>query len=170
VSLVPHWLVALVALERLLELALSRRNTTRLLASGAHEVGADHYLLIVAVHVGWLAALWAAVPASAPISWPWFAVYLALECGRAWVMITLGRYWTTRIVHVPDAPLIRAGPYRFCRHPNYVIVGGEIAILPLVFGQWQIALIFSILNAAVMAWRIKVENAALAMRPGGGES
>ena len=169
-SLVPHWLVALVALERLLELALSRRNTTRLLASGAHEVGADHYLLIVAVHVGWLAALWAAVPASAPISWPWFVVYLALECGRAWVMITLGRYWTTRIVHVPDAPLIRGGPYRFCRHPNYLIVGGEIAVLPLVFGQWQIALIFSILNAAVLAWRIKVENAALAMRPGGGES
>ena len=169
-SLVPHWLVALVALERLLELALSRRNTIRLLASGAHEVGADHYLLIVAVHVGWLAALWAAVPALAPISWPWFTVYLALECGRAWVMITLGRYWTTRIVHVPDAPLIRAGPYRFCRHPNYVIVGGEIAVLPLVFGQWQIALIFSILNAAVLAWRIKVENAALATRPGGGES
>ena len=169
-SLVPHWLVALVALERLLELALSRRNTTRLLAGGAHEVGAEHYFLIVAVHVGWLAALWAAVPALAPISRPWFAVYLALECGRAWVMITLGRYWTTRIIHVPDAPLIRAGPYRFCRHPNYIIVGGEIAVLPLVFGQWQIALIFSILNAAVLAWRIKVENAALAMRPGGGES
>ena len=85
-------------------------------------------------------------------------------------MITLGRYWTTRIVHVPDAPLIRAGPYRFCRHPNYVIVGGEIAVLPLVFGQWQIALIFSILNAGVLAWRIKIENAALATRPGGGNS
>jgi methyltransferase len=169
VSLVPHWLVALVALERLLELVLSRRNTTRLLANGAHEVGANHYLLIVAVHVGWLAALWATVPASAPISWPWFAFYLVLECGRAWVMVTLGRYWTTRIIHLPDVPLIRSGPYRFLRHPNYVIVCGEIAVLPLVFGQWPIALVFSLLNAAVLAWRIRVENAVLATRPGRGD-
>ena len=169
-SLAPHWLVALVALQRLLELVLSRRNTARLLAAGAQEVGANHYPLIVALHVGWLAALWAAVPASAPISWPWFEVYLALECGRAWAMLTLGRYWTTRIIHLPGAPLVRAGPYRFCRHPNYAIVCGEIAVLPLVFGQWQIALAFSILNAAVLAWRIRVENAALATRPGGGGS
>ena len=166
-SLVPHWLVALVTLERVIELLLSRRNTARLLAAGAHEVGANHYLLIVALHTGWLAALWAAVPASAPISWPWFAVYLALECGRAWAMVTLGRYWTTRIIHLPGAPLVRAGPYRFCRHPNYAIVCGEIAVLPLVFGLWQIAVIFSLLNAAVLAWRIKVENTTLAVRPGG---
>jgi methyltransferase len=168
VSLVPHWLVALVALQRLLELVLSRRNTARLLANGAHEVGAEHYGLLVGVHVAWLAMLWVAVPSSAPISWIWFAVYLALECGRAWVMLTLGRYWTTRIIHVPDAPLIRNGPYRFLRHPNYVVVGSEIAVLPLVFGQWPIALVFSILNAAVLAWRIRVENAALATRTGGG--
>jgi methyltransferase len=168
VSLVPHWLVALVTLERVIELLVSRRNTARLLARGAREVGADHYLLIVAVHAGWIVSLWVTVPASAPISWQWFVVYLALECGRAWVMITLGRYWTTRIIHLPDAPLIHSGPYRFLRHPNYVVVCGEIAVLPLVFGQWQIALIFSILNAAALAWRIKVENAALATRPSGG--
>jgi len=167
VSLVPHWLVALVALQRLFELVLSRRNTARLLANGALEVGAEHYLLIVAVHVAWLAALWVAVPPSTAISWPWLVVYLALECGRAWVMLTLGRYWTTRIIQVPDAPLVRNGPYRFCRHPNYVIVCGEIAVLPLVFGQWPIALVFSLLNAAVLAWRIRVENTALATRPGG---
>jgi methyltransferase len=169
VSLVPHWLVALVALQRLLELALARRNTARLLASGAHEVGAGHYLLIVALHVAWLAALWAAVPASAPVSWPWLAVYLVLECARAWVMITLGRYWTTRIIHLPGAPLVRSGPYRLCRHPNYVIVAGEIAVLPLVFGQWQIALVFSLLNTAVLGWRIRLENAALATRSGGAD-
>lgn len=167
-SLAPHWLVALVALQRLLELVLSRRNTARLLANGAHEVGANHYLLIVALHAGWLAALWAAVPPSAPISWPWLAAYLALECGRAWAMVTLGRYWTTRIIHLPGAPLVHGGPYRFCRHPNYVIVAGEIAVLPLVFGLWEIALVFSVLNAAVLAWRIRVEDAALAARPRGG--
>jgi methyltransferase len=168
VSPIPHWLIAVVALQRLLELALSRRNTARLLASGAHEVGASHYPLIVAVHVGWLAALWMTVPASAPISWPWFAAYLALECCRAWVMLTLGRFWTTRILHVPGAPLVRSGPYRVFRHPNYAVVCGEIAVLPLVFGQWPIALVFSILNAGALAWRIQVENAALAARPSGG--
>src|SRR6185312_15166399 len=119
VSLVPHWLVALVTLERVIELLLSRRNTARLLAGGAQEIGADHYLLIVAVHAGWMLSLWVMVPASSPISWLWFVVYLALECGRAWVMISLGRYWTTRIIHVADAPLVRSGPYRFLRHPNY---------------------------------------------------
>jgi methyltransferase len=167
VSLIPHWLIALVALQRLLELALARRNTARLLASGAYEVGANHYVLIVALHVAWLAALWITVPASASISWPWFAAYLVLEGGRAWVMLTLGRFWTARIIHVPGAPLVRSGPYRFVRHPNYVIVCGEIAVLPLVFGQWPIALVFSFLNAGALAWRIQVENAALAARPSG---
>src|SRR5262249_28875265 len=169
VSLIPHWLVGLVVLERLLELALSRRNTARLLARGAHEVGAGHYPLIVAVHIAWIASLWVTVPPSAAISWPWFGAYLVLECGRAWVMVTLGRFWTTRIIHLADAPLVRSGPYRFLRHPNYAIVCGEIAVLPLVFGRWQIALIFSLLNAAVLAWRIRVENAALATRPGGAD-
>src|SRR5262249_23418403 len=170
VSLLPHWLIALVALQRLVELLISRRNTARLLANGAYEVGANHYAPIVALHAGWLAALWVAVAPSAAISWPWFAVYLALECGRAWAMLTLGRYWTTRIIQVPDAPLVRAGPFRLCRHPNYAIVCGEIAVLPLVFGQWKIALLFSILNAIALAWRIQVENAALAARPRGGAS
>lgn len=167
-SLIPHWLVAVVALQRLLELALARRNTARLLASGAYEVGASHYPLIVALHVVWLAALWVVVPASAPISWPWFAAYLALECGRAWAMLTLGCFWTTRILQVPGAALVRRGPYRFVRHPNYIVVCGEIAVVPLVFGQWPIALVFSLLNAGVLAWRIQVENAALDARASSG--
>lgn len=165
-TLLPHWLIALVALQRLLELVVARRNTARLLASGAYEVGANHYLLIVAVHVAWLAALWVAVPAAAPVSWPWLAIYLALACGRIWVMLTLGRYWTTRIIRLPGAPPVRSGPYRLFRHPNYAIVCGEIAVLPLVFGQWPIALVFSVLNAGVLTWRIHVENAALAAPPG----
>lgn len=164
-SLLPHWLVALVALERLFELALSRRNVKRLLARGGREIGAGHYPAIVAVHVAWLAALWLTVPADAPVAWPWLALYLLLAAGRAWVMATLGPYWTTRIIHLPDVPLVRRGPYRFCRHPNYAVVVGEIAVLPLVFGKWRLALLFSLLNAAVLAWRIRVENAALATRP-----
>jgi methyltransferase len=161
----PHWLVALVALERLAELVISRRNTTRLLKRGACELGAGHYPFIVAVHVSWIAALWLSVPPNAALSWPWLLAYLLLQAGRTWVMLTLGSYWTTRIIHLPDEPLIGAGPYRFCRHPNYVVVTGEIAVLPLVFGLWQQAILFSIANAAVLAWRVSVENNALARRP-----
>jgi methyltransferase len=164
-TLVPHWLVGLVAVQRLLELALSRRNAARLLSRGGYEIGADHYPYIVGVHAAWLATLWITVPADAAASWPWLAAYLALQCGRAWVMLTLGPYWTTRIIHLPAEPLVRSGPYRFCRHPNYVVVAGEIAVLPFVFGQWYTAVVFSILNAAVIVWRLRVENAALAMRP-----
>jgi methyltransferase len=164
-TLLPHWLIGLVALQRLLELALSRRNAARLRSRGGCEIGADHYPYIVGVHAAWLATLWFAVPADADASWTWLAVYLALQVGRAWVMLTLGSYWTTRIIQLPAEPLVRTGPYRFCRHPNYVVVAGEIAVLPLVFGQWYTAAAFSALNALVLAWRIRVEDAALAMRP-----
>jgi methyltransferase len=164
-TLAPHWLVGLVVIQRLLELILSRRNAMRLLSRGGYEIGAGHYPYIVGVHVAWLAALWVSVPADADPAWAWLAVYLALQCGRAWVMLTLGRYWTTRIIHLPAEPLVRAGPYRYCSHPNYLVVAGEIAVLPLVFGQWYTAAVFSALNAVVLAWRVRVENAALAMRP-----
>lgn len=164
-NLVPHWLIALVALQRLGELALSRRHMLRLLARGGREIGAGHYPALVAVHVAWIATLWTAVPADEATSLPWLALYLALQAARIWVMTTLGPYWTTRVIHVPDAPLIRSGPYRFCRHPNYAVVAGEIAVLPMVFGRWPVAIVFSLLNAAILAWRIRVENAALAARP-----
>lgn len=160
----PHWFVALVALQRLLELAVSHRNTARLLRQGAIEVGANHYPLLVSLHLAWVIALWLSVPLKSDISWPWFGIYLVLEGARIWVMVTLGKFWTTRIIHLLDAPLVRHGPYRFCRHPNYIIVAGEIAVVPLAFGEWQMAIGFSILNAAMLAWRIRIESAALAMR------
>jgi methyltransferase len=168
-TLIPHWLVGLVAIQRVLELILSRRNAARLLSRGGYEVGADHYPYIVTVHAAWLAALWLWVPADADVSWPWLALYLALQCGRAWVMLSLGPYWTTRIIHLPAERLVRSGPYRFCSHPNYIVVAGEIAVLPLVFGQWYIAAAFSILNALVLFWRVRVESAVLATRPGAGD-
>ncbi len=163
-TLVPHWLIALVAIQRLLELALSRRNVTRLRARGGYEVGASHYPFIVAVHGAWIAWLWITVPTDADVSRPWLALYLALECGRAWMMLSLGPYWTTRIIHLPNERLVRRGPYRFCAHPNYVVVSGEIAALPMVFGQWRTAVIFSLLNAIVLIRRVRVENTALATR------
>ncbi|HTS91663.1 MAG TPA: isoprenylcysteine carboxylmethyltransferase family protein [Stellaceae bacterium] len=156
--------VAAVACVRLGELLLAARNTRALLAAGAVERGSGHYPLIVAVHAGWLAAIALTVPDSAQISWPLIAVFVGLQALRVWVLASLGRFWTTRIITLPGAPLVRRGPYRFIRHPNYLLVAAEIAVLPLAFGAWQVALIFSALNAGVLAWRIRLENEALAGR------
>jgi len=154
-------ILALVTLQRIGELWLSRRNTRRLLAQGAVEHGRAHYPLIVAVHAAWLAALWWLAPGR-PVVVLWLALYLLLQVARIWVLATLGPRWTTRIIVLPDAPLVKAGPYRFVSHPNYVVVAAEIVVLPLVFGLWPVALIFSGLNAAVLAIRIREESRALA--------
>jgi len=154
------FILALVTLQRLGELWLSNRNTRRLLARGAHEIGASHYPLIVATHVLWLGALWWLAPARA-IDAFWLALFVLLQLVRIWVLATLGPRWTTRIIVMPGAPLVRRGPYRFVNHPNYLIVVGEIASLPLAFGLWELALIFTLLNAAVLTLRIGEENRAL---------
>lgn len=160
----PHVLLVLVALQRLIELAVARRNTRRLLSEGGREVGAAHYPFVVLLHAAWLLWLWLSVPFDAPIAWPWLAAYLALQIGRVWTMASLGRYWTTRIIHLPDAPLVRRGPYRFLRHPNYLIVIGELAILPLVFGEWRIAAVVSAANLGLLAWRLRIEERYLKTR------
>lgn len=154
-------ILALVTLQRLGELWLSNRNTRRLLARGAREVAPGHYPLIVAVHTLWLAALWWLAPGR-EVELAWLAVFILLQLARVWVIATLGERWTTRIIVLPGAPLVRGGPYRLVKHPNYVVVAGEIAALPLAFGLWQVALLFSLLNAAVLAVRIRAENRALA--------
>ena len=156
--------VLLVALERLVELWHSNRNARALIAQGGVELGQRHYPLMVALHAAWLAAIPLSVPAEAAVSWPLLAVFAALQPLRLWIIATLGRYWTTRIINVPGAPVVRSGPYRFIRHPNYATVAAEIAILPLAFGAWQIAVVFSLLNGALLAWRIGVEDHALATR------
>jgi methyltransferase len=154
-------ILAFVTLQRLFELWLSNRNTRRLLARGAREEGRAHYPLIVAVHVLWLAALWWLAPGR-PIEAFWAAMFVLLQIARIWVIATLGERWTTRIVVLADAPLVRGGPYRWLSHPNYVVVAGEIAALPLAFGLWAVALVFTILNAIALAIRIRAENRALA--------
>jgi len=132
-----------------------------LLAQGAREVGATHYPLIVAVHTLWLVSLWC-LASGRPVDAFWLALFVLLELGRIWVLASLGPRWTTRIIVLPDVPLVRRGPYRWINHPNYLVVIGEIAVLPLVFGLWQVALTFTVLNAAVLAIRIREENRALA--------
>lgn len=161
------WLVlGLVAAQRLWELWLADRNTKRLLAEGAIEVGAGHYPLFVILHASWLAAIAAVTP------WPtvpdprWLALYVILQAGRLWVIATLGPFWTTRIITLAGAPLQTRGPYRFLRHPNYVVASLEILVLPLAFGQVRIALVWSLANALLVGWRIRVEDRALQDRRG----
>ena len=153
-------LLAFVTLQRLVELPLAQANTKRLLAAGGHEVGARHYPLIVALHAAWLLTLWWVAPGR-PIDIPFLLLFLLIEAGRVWVLRTLGQRWTTRIIVVPGETLVASGPYRFVRHPNYLVVIGEIAVLPLVFGLWDVAIVFSLLNAVILTIRIRTENRAL---------
>jgi methyltransferase len=161
---IAYAIIGFVALQRLVELRYAERNSAALRARGAVEIGGAHYPLIVTLHAAWLVVVLVAVPRSVVIAWPWLAIFVALQLARVWIILSLGPYWTTRIITLPGAPLVRSGPYRLLRHPNYVVVTGEIAALPLVFGEVIVAVIFSILNMAVLAWRIHVEEAALASR------
>jgi methyltransferase len=153
-------ILALVTLQRLAELWLSARNERRLRLAGAGEAGRAHYPLIVALHAAWLAGLWLLAPDRPANAWI-VGAYAALQIVRYWVIATLGGRWTTRVIVVPDAPLMRRGPYRFLKHPNYLIVALEIALLPLAFGLTEFAVLFSAANAALLAWRIHVEDRAL---------
>ena len=159
-------ILAAVALQRLLEVAYAARNTRALLARGATEIGRGHYPFFILLHGSWLAAIFLMLPGPPEIHVAPLLIFLLLQAGRVWVIASLGQYWTTRIITLPGAPLVRRGPYRFVRHPNYLIVVGEIAVLPLVFGEVWVASIFSVLNAVLLAWRIRIENAALAARTG----
>jgi len=160
----PLLIVGIVVGERLVELAIARRNTKALLAKGAIEYGAAHYPLFWLLHAAWLAAVFALAPRYEPPQWAWLALYLVLIAARIWVMASLGRFWTTRIIAVPGAPRVQRGPYRYLRHPNYLVVAGEIAVLPLVFGEAYVAAIFSALNLALLAGRIRIENRVLDVR------
>lgn len=156
----PYAIMALVTVQRLGELLIARRNTRALMARGAIEIGRRHYPVMVALHASWLIALWATV-AGRPVNVLLLVLFVALQLLRIWVLATLGERWTTRIIVLPGAPLITGGPFRFLRHPNYTVVVGEIAVLPLVFGLVGIAVIFSLLNAAMLWTRIRRESRAL---------
>jgi methyltransferase len=155
------FILAVVTLQRAGELFISSRNTRKLLSRGAVEVAPRHYPLIVAVHTAWLISLWI-FGHNQPVSIVALSLYLALQGLRFWVMRSLGSRWTTRIIIVPGQPLVSAGPYRWLPHPNYAVVAGEIAVLPLVLGLPVLAAVFTILNAAVLAIRIRAEDRALA--------
>lgn len=165
----PHWAIGVVLyllLARGVELVHARRNTRRLLAEGGVEHYPGHYPLFFLLHGGWLlATVLLARPSALPD--PWLAAVFALsQLARGWVFVTLGRWWTTRIVSAPHFPRVRKGPYRYLRHPNYAVVVTEIAVVPLLLGAPWVALVFSVLNAMLLTLRIRLENRALAIRTG----
>jgi methyltransferase len=157
-----HWLIALVALQRIAELLYAQRNTRRLLALGAVEIGAEHYPLLVILHASWLAAMfWFTAPSPEP-NWPLLGAFGVLQALRVWVIASLGPYWTTRVVVLPGSSPVESGPYRYLRHPNYLIVALEVPVLPLALGLPLVAVVFGAANAALLAYRIRIEDSARA--------
>jgi methyltransferase len=157
--------VMLVGVQRLLELALSRRNERRLRARGAVERGSIHYPVIVAIHTLWLVSTLVEGLLRGPEPPAWWpvplAAFLLVQPLRYWAILSLRKNWNTRVLVVPGGKLVRRGPYRYFSHPNYVVVAVEILTFPLIFGAWITAVVFSLLNAALLFVRIRTENRAL---------
>lgn len=164
--MIAFWIMLLIlAVQRLSELAISKRNAEWMRSQGGYEVGAEHYKYMVALHVSWFLAMIAEhyIRSTNVSRWwqVWLAILVIAQIGRYSVIATLGKYWNTRIFVVPNAPLVKKGLYRFLKHPNYWIVATEIATFPLLFELYATALLYSVLNAIMLAVRIRVEESAL---------
>lgn len=155
-------MLAFLVAQRLFELAHARRNHRFLLDRGGVEFGRGHYRFIVALHVGWLLALALLIPPDRPPAMPLLALFGLLQVVRVWSIRSLGRFWATRIIVLPGAERVRVGPYRFTKHPLYAVVFLELATVPLMFGEWRIAAIASVLNALLLRTRVLAEEKALA--------
>jgi methyltransferase len=159
ISIPALCLLIFLVVQRLGELVLARRNTARLLAKGAYEVGAEHYPVMIALHVSWLAAL-VYFGIGQPVSIGWLVVFAVLQLLRAWIIFSLGGRWTTRIIVLSD-PLVTKGPFAWLKHPNYLVVIAEILTVPMILGLPVVATVFSALNAAMLTIRISAEEAAI---------
>lgn len=155
------FILLLVTLQRLSELWIARRNTQWLLDRGGREAAPEHYPFIVALHAAWLIGLWF-LAHGREVEHHWIGIFFILQALRIWILVTMGPRWTTRIIVLPEAPLVDKGPFRWVSHPNYCVVAAEILVLPLAFGLVWYALLFSILNAIILTIRIRAENEALA--------
>lgn len=160
----PQIAALLVLLQRGAEELYSARNTRQLLAAGGREAGADYYPVVAVTHLAWIASLYFLIPASAAVSTVLAFAYLALTVVRYWVIGTLGRFWTHRIITLDAAPIVRTGPYAAIKHPNYAVTIAETFLLPAVFGAWALAVIMTSVWAAVLYYKIKLEDEALAAR------
>ncbi len=164
----PQIAAILLLVQRGLEELHSEHNTRRLIAEGGREAGRDYYPVVAITHLAWIAAIFLLIPPTAPILWSLLALYLLLQVARYWIIATLGRYWTHRIITLDKGPIVRSGPYRFVRHPNYTVTIAETFLLPLVFADAAVAAIFGCVWSAVLYYKILLEDAALKKRRGEG--
>ncbi|MDV6373438.1 isoprenylcysteine carboxyl methyltransferase family protein [Deinococcus arenicola] len=157
-------LLAFLTLQRLLELRLARANERWARERGAVEYGQKHYLLFFVLHPVWMLSTFLEGRSSGrQVSWPALALFVLAQPLRYWVIRTLGRYWNTRILIVPGGKRVTGGPFQYLRHPNYAVVALELAAAPLAVGAWRTALVFSLLNTALLLFiRIPAEERALA--------
>jgi methyltransferase len=162
----PQIAALLILIQRGAEEAYSGRNTSALLARGAREEGAGYYPVVAVTHLGWIASLFFLIPPDAHVFWPLIGLYVVLQAARYWVIATLGPYWTHRIITLDDAPIVSSGAFRFLRHPNYAITVVETLLLPLAFSAVALALIMTTIWVAVLNYKIRLEDAALAARRG----
>lgn len=160
----PQLAAVLLLAQRGAEELHSARNTKALLAEGGREMGNAYYPVVAATHLAWIASLFFLIPPDAIIIWPLIAYYLALQILRYWVIGSLGRYWTHRIVTLPDAPIVARGPYRYLSHPNYALTIIETFTLPLAFGAAALGAIMAALWWTVLNYKIRLEDEALHAR------
>lgn len=149
-----------IIVQRLGELVIAKRNTSALMAKGAVEYGAEHYPFMVLLHTSWIIAM-LTLGYDQKIILPWLFLYILLQGFRCWILMSLGKRWTTRII-VLNEPLVLAGPFKYFKHPNYMLVVVEIFVTPLVLGLTYVALLFTALNALMLFVRIRIEEKALA--------
>lgn len=164
-------LVAVVGFERLAEMVVSKRHAAWAFARGGVESGRGHFPVMVALHTALLVgAVVEVLAADRPflplLGWPMLVLVVLAQGLRWWCISTLGTQWNTRVIVVPGAPLVAAGPYRLMRHPNYVAVVVEGVALPLVHTAWVTAVAFTALNLVLLSVRIRVEEQALGLRTG----
>lgn len=160
----PQMVALLILLQRGAEELYSARNTRTLLAAGATEAGRSYYPVVATTHLAWIASLFFLIPPTAEASAILVAAYLVLQAVRYWVIATLGRFWTHRIITLANAPIVRRGPYKLLRHPNYAVTIAETFLLPAAFSAWALGAIMTAIWTAVLAYKIKLEDEALAFR------
>jgi methyltransferase len=160
----PQIAAFLLLLQRGAEELYSAHNTRALLLWGGREIGSDYYPMVVTTHLAWIASLAFLISPESSIVWPLIGYYFVLQVVRYWIIASLGRYWTHRIITVESAPLVSRGPYRVLRHPNYAVTITETFVLPLAFGAFALAVIMTALWWVVIAYKIGLEDETLEAR------
>lgn len=152
-------------MQRIVELFVARNNEIWIRSQGGYEVGARHYPYMVAIHIGFFISLiFEFVVFGKSVSAfliPLFVVFVGLQIMRVWVISSLGKFWNTKILVLPFAHVVKKGPFRFIRHPNYAVVTSEILVIPLMFESYFTALVFTLLNFYILSVRIPIEEEAL---------